>query len=137
MLVLGANLTYLNFSFFFGCIISYSLYIICYYNHSYWFLKCEMLKQLADPIFDLFQQFIRWKFCLWGWIIVTKEILQRNFSAQNVSQFFLSLITLSSSLVFDSRLLYKVIFFYNWRYMIDVFVSFNDRHQRNPAKWSW
>ena len=55
----GIKLNLFKFQRYICGIISYSLSIICYYNLSYWFLKCEMLKQLADPIFDLFQQFIR------------------------------------------------------------------------------
>ena len=66
-------MTYLNFNVFFFGIICYSLYIICYYDRSYWFPKCEMLKLFADPFFHLFQQFIQWKFFLWGWITVAKE----------------------------------------------------------------
>ena len=66
-------MTYLNFNVIFFGIICYSLYIICYYNLSYWFPKCEMLKLFADPFFHLFQQFIQWKFFLWCWITVTKE----------------------------------------------------------------
>ena len=121
-------MTYLNFNviFFFG-IICYSLYIIFYYDLSYWFPKCEMLKLFAGPFFHLFQQFIRWKFFLWGWITVAKEILQSKISAQKCELILFSLLTtLSSCLMFNSRLLYKVIIFYKWRYTIEIFVTFNN-----------
>ena len=128
-------LDFLAYSYFSLLVVLLDKTLLCFYFYAF---KVWNVKLLADPIFHLFQQFIRWKYFLWGWITVTKEILQSNFSALNASWFFFSLLTtLSSSLMFNSRLLYKVIIFYKWRYTIEVSVSFNDRHQRNPAKWSW
>ena len=128
-------LDFLAYSYFSLLVVLLDKTLLCFYFYAF---KVWNVKLLADPIFHLFELFIRWKFFLWGWITVTKELQQSNFSAQNMSWFFFfSLLTLSSSLMFNSRLLYKVIIFYEWRYTIEVSVSFNDRHQRNPAKWSW